>query len=191
MKLAPFILNAEGGLSNNPKDSASEHPCPYMYKGVNNWHTNKGIQWSVFSSKYGDSRAIADRFFAMSLLDWDSIFYPFYWMPILGNKINNQYIANMIGDEVWMSGKHSPEKEVQEILDTLFGDNLVTDGDFGEDTIVAINSANQDELYKDITSRRKQMYVDMVSKNINDKEFLNGWLSRVDNLVSYNLKLTK
>jgi lysozyme family protein len=51
-KLIPYMLKAEGGLSNDPKDSASKFPSPTVQK----YHTNKGITYKTFinlASKLG------------------------------------------------------------------------------------------------------------------------------------------
>jgi lysozyme family protein len=94
-------------------------------------------------------------------------------------------------DFVFNSGQFYPEKDIQEILNTLFGQHLATDGVFGQQTIDAINSAPQDDLYKDIIIRRQKFYTDIIDaaherNDHSQDQFLQGWMNRILNIVKYN-----
>src|ERR1700690_1178913 len=123
--LVPFIYSAEGGLSSDPRDPAAKHPCPLRSKTTNQLiHTNKGITWSTWESVHGDGIVSCTQFITMTDDDWFSIFKPLYWDVALADKINSQKVANMIVDFIWGSGKHEPEKDIQEVLNSAFNERL-------------------------------------------------------------------
>jgi lysozyme family protein len=169
--LPPFILPAEGGYVNNPNDKGGM--------------TNKGITWTVWVSVFGDTH---DRFMAMSSDDWSVIFKKLYWDKALADDIDSQRIANLIVDWLWGSGQYYPEKDTQEIVNTVLHGHIATDGVFGPATIAAINSANEEELYNDLIARRKDFIDNIVKTNPSQEEFHQGWINRLNKLVEYNLK---
>jgi|ERR1035437_243766 lysozyme family protein len=166
--IIPFILDAEGGYANNPADKGGE--------------TMKGITYSVWVSVFGESHG---RFMDMSQEDWGQIFKNNYWDAMLGNKINSQRVADLIVDWVWGSGKHFPEKDVQEVLNHSFGTHLATDGVFGQATIDAINTVDDKELYYDLVQRHIQYVNSIVANNPTQEVFLKGWCNRMDSLTKF------
>lgn len=179
--LPKFILLAEGGEVTDTTDTASVNPCPDG-TGV---HTNKGITWTVWSSKNGTSQDSIDRFHAMSFDDWCLIFKGLFWDKALGDKINSQRIADAIADWLWGSGVHYPELDIQIILDTLFNDHLAEDGCFGQMTVDAINAADEQTLWDDIVARRLKYLKDIVLANPPQIKFLKGWQNRMNNLIAF------
>lgn len=194
-KIVPFILSAEGGYVNDSTDKGHE--------------TNKGVTWDVWVSYFGDTDASHHRFLAMDSEDWMKIFKGEYWDKILGDQINSQKIANAIVDWVYNSGRYYPELDIQKLINFIFKKHLDTDGDFGKNTIDAINECDENTLYSDILDRRRQYYNDIISMekaNIvklhgeqvyeeltkegkTQAKFLKGWLNRIDNLEVFNSKL--
>jgi lysozyme family protein len=157
--------------------------------------TNKGITWNVWVSYFGDTKASHNRFLVMDQADWSQIFKTGYWDKCLAEQINDQRIANTIADWVWSSGQHFPELDTQKLINTIFNKHLAEDGVFGAATIEALNSVDADALYESLIERRKQYYHDIVSfaqaKGDHSQDiFLNGWINRVNNLVTYNKKLS-
>ena len=187
--LSPFIKKTEGGLSRDTTDSASVHPCPYSHFGESGWHTNRGWTWSLWSQYYGVTPDSATEWYTMTDASWDVMFTKVFWNKILGDEINSQRIANMIGDWFFNSGNYA-EIDTQKILDVVFGDHLTVDGCFGSQTINAINTANEAEFYADITQKRKDFYQDIVTNNPSQAKYLDGWNNRVNNLVVYNASLS-
>lgn len=181
--IVPFIKAAEGGTSKNPNDSASAHPVPDG-SGV---HTNKGITWLAFSTKFGTGADAIARFYAMNDADWNAIYKPIYWDACLGDKINSQRIADIIVDWVWGSGKYHPEFDVQDILVHCFGDHISEDGNFGPATIAAVNAADEQKLWDDIVAKRDEFIKEIVANNPKDEGFYDGWERRLTNLVNYEV----
>ena len=186
--LSPFIKKTEGGLSRDTTDSASAHPCPYPYFGESGYHTNRGWTWSTWSQYFGVTPDSATQWYTMTDASWDALFTKAFWNKILGDQINSQRIANMIGDWFFNSGNYA-EIDAQKILDSVFSNHLVVDGCFGTQTISAINSANEPEFYADITQKRRDFYQDIVTNNASQAKYLVGWNNRVNDLVAYSVAL--
>ena len=186
--IIPFIKEQEGGLTNNTKDLASKNPCLFPFNGVNGFHTNKGVTWSVWVTIFGNTQASATRFFAMSDDDWFSVFKPLYWDKILGDQIKSQRIANFIVDWAYNSGTYFSEKDSQEAVNYVLHTHIAEDGHFGVESITDINAADENELYNAIIQKRLAFIDAIVANNSSQSIFLNGWKNRVAALVKYNLK---
>lgn len=168
-KLIPFILKAEGGWVNDPSDSGGE--------------TNKGITYSTWKSIFGDTH---DKFMKMSKEDWSVIYKKLYWDAAWGDKINSQRIANLIVDWVWGSGKHYPELSIQDILINSFNQHITKDGNFGQHTIDAINTIDEQKLYDLIIVKRTNYLYSITKSTPTNSKFLKGWLNRLNNLIEFN-----
>ena len=104
--IVPFIRKVEGGLSSDPKDSASKNASPCGNKNGYPIHTNKGIQWATFkglASKGGYS-ASCDNFINMPDSVWLKVYKAGFWDAVKGDKIKNQAIANVFVEMTWGSG---------------------------------------------------------------------------------------
>jgi len=170
--IVPQLLKEEGGYVNDPQDSGGE--------------TQKGITYFTWKTVFGDTH---DRFIAMSSDDWSVIFKKLYWDVMFGDDIQSQRIANMIVDWVFNSGKFYPEAGVQDILIHSFGSHLVEDGNFGAQTVSAINTVNEETLYQDIIQKRLDFFDKCVASHPTNAKFLQGWKNRVANLVAFNKTL--
>ena len=171
-KIIPFIKLAEGGYVNDPQDAGGK--------------TNKGVTYTTWKTFFGDT---LERFMIMSDEDWGVIFKKGYWDLMLGDEIQSQRIANTIVDWVFNSGKHYPEADVQNILIHSFGKNLVEDGNFGAQTVSAINTVDEPTLYNDIIQKRLWFYDQCVALHPTNIKFLQGWKNRVANLQKFNNNL--
>jgi lysozyme family protein len=174
--LAPFILQAEGGIVNNKSDLG----------GL----TNKGITWNTWQAYFGNTK---DRFLAMQPADWNKIFKVEYWDKCLADSINSQRIANTIVDWAYSSGIHFPEKDTQEVINHIFQTHIAEDGCFGPATIQTLNSVDEPSLYDALIARRRLFYTNIVEEahernDYSQDKFLEGWMNRINNLVAYNLK---
>ncbi|MDW5290833.1 putative peptidoglycan-binding domain-containing protein [Formosa sp. PL04] len=58
--------------------------------------------------------------------------------------------------------------------------NLTVDGGMGPNTLNAINSANQMDLYNNLKQTRIDFYNGIVQRNPSQSKFLNGWLNRIN-----------
>ncbi len=114
--LVSFIKNKEGGLSNNPNDSASKFAAPVPEK----YHTNKGVTYKTFidsadTLKYSPS---IDNFLKMPADLWKSIFVNKYLnkAKFTKNDILNGYLAYWYW-QGWNT-KILPTTKVKEVLDS-------------------------------------------------------------------------
>lgn len=168
-KLAPMILKWEGGLSKDKNDSASSFMCPTPFKGVL-YHTNKGVTYRTWVKYFGTNNDA--RFLNMSNDDF-SVILKEYWNIWRADEISNQSIANILVDWVLGSG-HVGIKKVQTIL------GVSADGVVGPKTILAINNANQKELFEKIFDSRKTFLHNIVINKPSQKVFINGWMNRLN-----------
>lgn len=182
--VVPFIKSAEGGLSKNPADTASQNPIT----DGSGYHTNKGITWTSWSSIFGTDADSIKRFYAMNDDDWDAIFRKFYWSQMLGDSINSQRIADIIVDWVWGSGKHYPEIDVQDILIHTFGEHITEDGSFGPATVKAINEVDEQKLWDAIVAKRFWYLEQIVLAHPSQNIWLKGWKNRMNNLIAFENK---
>jgi hypothetical protein len=178
--IIPFILKWEGGLSKNTKDKASSYPVP----DGSGYHTNKGITWAVWSSKYGNSPNSITRFYAMNNSDWSSIFKPLYWDAIKGDDIKNQAIADLMVNWAWGSGIYTPVTTLQKIL------GVQIDGKVGPKTIAALNSANQGEVFNKLKASNIAFFNNL-SNNPAYAMFKTGWFNRLNDLYNNYLPAIK
>ena len=157
-KLMPLIHKWEGEYAHNPNDKGG---C-----------TMKGVTIDTFRKYYGEYKTCSDL---KKITDeqWLHIFEKGYWEPCKANEIENQSIANIIVDWAWMSGTKTTIKKIQKIL------GIKTDGIVGKQTINAINSSNQEELFKNIYNKREEFYYNICDNNPSQKIFLIGWLNRL------------
>lgn len=157
-KLIPIIHKWEGGYSNHPNDSGG---C-----------TMKGITINTFKKYFGDEKTCSDLR-NITNEQWIYVFEKGYWNPCKADKINNQTIANIIVDWAWGSGVKTAIKKIQQIL------NIEDDGVVGNQTLNAINSSNQEELFNNIYNTRENYYYNICDNNPSQKVFLKGWLNRL------------
>ena len=187
--LVPFILKAEGGLSDVESDAASANPCPYKNPAnqQTGYHTNKGITWPVFVSYFGNTPASGARFFAMDTEDWTVIFKKEYWDKFLGDSIKSDRVANVIGNLIFMAGRYYPELDIEKLLNNIFNAHLAQDGIFGPAVIASLNSIPEEPLYNDLLALAKKYFTDLATSKPQYKVDLDGWLDRLYQLEKWNL----
>lgn len=158
----PHILKWEGGYSNNPNDKGG---C-----------TMKGVTIATYRQYYGNNKTCNDLK-KITDNEWLHIFEEGYWNPCKGTNIKNQSVANIIVDWAWNSGVKTVIKKVQKIL------KVETDGFIGNITLKALNEFNQAELFKEIYLARVDHYINICEKDPSQKEFLEGWMNRINDFV--------
>lgn len=161
-KLAPFILQWEGGFVNDSDDLGGA--------------TNKGITLSTYESfcrRKGYPKPTVERLKNISQTDWIEILKTMYWDKWKADQIMNQSVANILVDWVWASGGYGI-KRPQKIL------GVKVDGIVGSLTISAVNACDSRELFYAIKSDRIK-FIDEIceSRPVNNK-FKRGWLNRIN-----------
>lgn len=160
--LKPFILRWEGGFVDDPLDRGGA--------------TNKGITIGTFRNFYGKD-ATVEQLKNITDEQWLHIFKSGYWDKWKADDIENQSIANIVVDWAWGSGAATSIKQVQKIL------GVAVDGIVGDDTLTAINIAEQRSLFVKIHNRRIEFVENIVKRDPSQARFLKGWKNRINSLT--------
>lgn len=158
----PFILRWEGGFVDDPLDRGGA--------------TNKGVTIGTFRQFYGAS-ATVEQLKKITDEQWLRIFRAGYWDPWKADDIKNQSIANIVVDWAWGLGTVTSIKQVQKIL------GVAADGIVGNDTLTAINTADQRTLFDKIHSKRIEFVENIVKREPSQTRFLKGWKNRINSLT--------
>ena len=181
-KMLSFFFKWEGGLSNDPNDSASSFPCPMTFKGEKGWHTNKGITYKTWVGFHGNNQKTA--FLNMTDEDVIEIFKKGYWDKVKADKINSDAIAVCLTSWAWGSGSVTAIKQIQRLL------QVPVDGKIGKITLGAINDEDEKELFNKMCKAREYFFryiseprnaVSQTQRTRfkNNRKFINGWINRL------------
>jgi hypothetical protein len=175
----------EGGLSSNPKDSASKYPSPYIYKGKKGWHTNKGITYKTFKDYatklgYEDS---ATNFITMPDTIWNKIAKAIYWDTLKLDTLKSNGIAFQLFSAKWGGWKKK-----------LFVNYLAKKGikwDGKDSTISSsfnelLQKQSETQIIQDISKLMSGYYV-----SLNQPAFTQGWLNRVKDTTDYAIQFVR
>ena len=169
-KLMAFIHKWEGDFANNPYDGGG---C-----------TMKGVTLSTYRDYFGQYKTCEDLRYITDE-EWLYIFKDGYWDKCKADEIDSQIVANIIVDWAWMSGVKTAVKKIQKLL------GVEVDGIVGRETINAINNCNEDILFNDIYNERVRFYTNIVEKKPSQKMFLHGWLNRLNDIDTHEMKTIK
>lgn len=170
-KLAQFFRKWEGGLSNDPNDSASKKPCPIIVNGKSGYHTNAGITYETWVGVFGENQN--NRFIAMSDEDWNYIFKLKYWDRVQADRIKSDAIAATLVSWAWGSGANRAVRMMQDVV------GAKVDGIIGSQTLSLINKSDESELFDKCIKKRKDFFEYISRKNPKNLKFLKGWLNRL------------
>lgn len=163
-KLAPFILQWEGGFVNDPDDLGGA--------------TNRGVTigtYATYCKKKGYPAPTVERLKKLSDKDWTEILKTLYWDRWKADNIKSQSVANILVDWVWASGVNGI-KIPQQLL------GVTVDGIVGAKTLAALNARNPKELFEEIKEARVQFIEDICRKRPANNKFKKGWLNRINSL---------
>ena len=170
-KLAPFVLEHEGGFVNDPLDRGGA--------------TNKGVTIAIWKAqgydKDGDGDIDVADLKLITEADAIMIMKKNYWDRWKADQIKNQAIANTLVDWVWGSGAWGI-KIPQRIL------GVKDDGVVGIKTLEAINKQNPNKFLEKLYLARFNFLDGIVASNPSQKRFIKGWKNRMNNLIKYNKK---
>lgn len=168
-----FFMKWEGGLSRDGRDRASRYPCPMLFNGYKDWHTNKGITYQTWVHYFGHDQK--HRFLTMSIEDVKDIFRRGYWDKVKGDEIESDAIAATLVSWAWGSGSKTAIKLMQGVVGTK------RDGIIGKKTLKAINDSDEKELFDLCLERREKFFRDICKARPTNNAFLRGWLRRLNN----------
>lgn len=160
------LLLHEGGFVNNKNDKGGA--------------TNLGVTIATWQAqgydKDGNGTIDVNDLKKINKEDARYIAKKLYWDKVLGDKINNQSIAEFIFDWAYNSGPKTAILKLQHIL----GPTVSNDGVIGNQTINALNSGNQEVIFNKLFESRKNFFHAIVRANPKNKVFLKGWLNRLN-----------
>ncbi len=180
-KLVPFLLEQEGGLSNDPDDNASAHPAPWTYEGETGWHTNKGITYQTFVSnahKVG-YKPTAENFFTMPDYIWLGILKKSYMGAFPLDEISHlPKIQAVIITWAWGSGPGGAEGYLANFQRKNFGiqDKDITPSEIVRNFKIHVNPLNEEKWFQKLCDQRA---IDF-SKMKDYPKYKNGWISRLN-----------
>jgi lysozyme family protein len=148
------VLEFEGGYVNDPNDSGGE-------------------------TKYGISRRSYPNLDIRNLsLDGAKlIYYRDFWEPQLYGKFRSAEVAAKVFDLAVNTGTSTAHTLLQRALRAV-GNPVKEDGILGKVTLNAVNSADEKVLLAALKSEAAGHYRCIVSKNVSQNKFINGWLKR-------------
>lgn len=201
-----FTKGWEGGLTNNPDDSASKNPSPYEYKGQKGWHTNKGVTYAVFKANatklgYQDT---AQNFLTMPDDIWLKIAKMKYW-DILGlDTVKSQSVANVMFSWQWGSGyawvprvsKYFAANGITWIGGNWVGKTFKLAPDFGQISQKLnelIDKVGEQKAFEDLIEQKREFLMSLKGTKSNpvtaakpDGVFTKGWMNRLNDLKTYS-----
>lgn len=171
----------EGGYVNHPDDKGGETIFGISRKfhsSWGGWQLVDQAKWfctETEGTKEYDTEltGLCKSNGAITRLKLD-FFKTLFWNPLQLDLVTSQKIANALFDA---SVNHDPKdaaKMAQKVL------KVKVDGIVGNQTISAINSANESAFLRSFTSDRISYYRSIVEKDKSQIYFLNGWIRRAE-----------
>lgn len=158
------VIGNEGLYSKDPTDSGGE-----TIQGIsrNNWPSWSG--WKIVD-KLSTPKEMATNKELQGLVQ--QFYLNNFWDKIKGDAINSQIIANSIFDFAVNASVKVSVKLAQGVV------GVVIDGIIGNNTITAINAANERLFAAEFKLAKIGRYCDIVGKNATQLKYLRGWVLR-------------
>lgn len=155
--MIPHLKKWEGGYANDSDDKGG---CTMI-----------GVTIGTYRRYYGSKKTCDDLRF-ITKKEWLHIFKTGYWDKMKADQIENQSLAQLCVDMLWMSGAVTAIKKIQSTL------GLKADGIVGPITIKALNSNPEDAFHK-LWDMRKA-WLERLAKNGKNYKYLKGWMNRLN-----------
>lgn len=169
------VLESEGGYVNSRYDRGGA--------------TNHGISsstWNAFAKKHIGVEPTVENLKQLTPEGAKKIYKEEFWKPSKVGEINDPVIRQLYFDFYINSGRDAAVKNLQRAINQL-GGQVDVDGFIGSETIEALNRyPNPGGIYEQYKKNRIDNYHKIVNNNKSQKEFLNGWINRMDKFKSYD-----
>jgi len=169
-KYLPILKQVEGGFQALPGDNGNYNSLGQLVG------TNHGISARFYESIIKRPPTVAD-IKNLSLQYAQYLYKLHFWDKVHGDLIENQTIANIVCDHAINAGESTIAKIVQSILVHDFKKQISIDGNIGVNTVKAMNSVDQNQLFAKIKEGRKNFYINIGG------QFLSGWLQRLKSFI--------
>lgn len=168
------IERNEGGFQKLPNDFGN-------YNSKNELvGTNHGVSAIVYEEIIGRPPTEAEMR-AITKQEAHKIFKTRFWDKLNADFINSQKVADMLADHGINSYPTTAAKIIQRVLNKYFSFNLAIDGVIGKNTLKAINSVNDEELFIVLAQARIHAYT--TYRKCDD--FCHVWHNRVRYLANF------
>ena len=164
-KIFDYLLKVEGGYTNDKNDKGGE------------------TTWGITKEEARDFGYKGN----MQDLTMDfakSIYFKKYYLGNKLDKVINNKVALSICDWAVNSGKNGI-KNAQIAINQLTNANLDIDGIIGNKTLEALNAADPEKFLEVYHNLQRIYYRSKIESDKTQKEFLAGWLNRVQRKEEY------
>jgi lysozyme family protein len=168
-KYTQHILNWEGGLSKDPRDSAASCVSAGQY------HTNKGVTYCTFkanAAKLNIQPVTYDKFINLTDEEIGRFIYSYY-KSVSGGQLPDS-IALAMTEAAWGSGVNRAYTHLKDALR-----NLGWEVKSNAQAIAFANKANQKDLYDAYNKQRANYLINTLGSNAKYKPFVKGWTNRL------------
>lgn len=193
--ITSFTKGWEGGKSNDPKDTASANPSPWMWtdpktKITAPLHTNKGVTYAAFAAAakemgFANSK---ENFFEMSDDIWLKIAKKKYWDILKLDTVNSQAIANLMFSWIWGSG-YAWRARMQRYLQGKGISWNINNFTALAASLNALSKNNEKKIFEELIEQKKQYLLSLKgtkSNPVTEKKpqgvYTDGWLNRLEDL---------
>lgn len=152
-----FVLPHEGGYANDPADPGGE--------------TMYGITANT-ARAYGYTGAMAD----LPLDVATQIYGSEYWPGL--EQVTSQAVASKILDLRVNMGVSGGNRAAQEAVNRVVDPPVAVDGQWGPDTLDAVNAANPQDYLLALADVAAEHYQAIAAARPSSAKFLTGWLKR-------------
>lgn len=149
-----FVLENEGGYSNNPADPGGE--------------TNFGLSRAQYP--HLDLKTLTRE-------DAVTIYQRDYWQAQF-DAFSSQRIATKVFDACVNLGPTQAIRMLQLALGSIQAGPIIADGKLGPETTAHVNAADEDTLIDEFKARLAKFYCDEAVKGTGKNGFVMGWMRR-------------
>ena len=191
---APFVLVMETGVT---AKQARELPLEELFERARRtgWArdpldrggaTMCGVTIATFRHwarlRCWNHTATEDELRNLSFAQWLDILQTLFWDRWQADRIRSQALANLLVDWVWASG--TPGITIpQRVL------GVKVDGIVGEQTLAAINNANESALFTRLQRERLAFVDRIVARDPSQRKWIRGWKRRIRAITPDGLHL--
>ena len=133
--------------------------------------------YEAYCHKKSYPRPTVERFRNLSYGQWLDILKTMFWDKWQADRINNQSVAEILVDWVWVSGKYGITIP-QQVL------GVTPDGVVGSKTLSALNTQDPKKFFARIMAERKEFIECICVSRPKNNKFKKGWLRRL-NAITY------
>ena len=159
-----YLRPNEGGFSKDPDDNG-------------NWYNGEllGTNWGI-SAPVARSHGYTGRMEDLTIEQADAIYQASFWPGLEG--LESQPVATKIFDMRVNFGVGGANLQVQQACNQFEGVQIAEDGQWGPQTLAAVNSINPADLMDSLVQIASEHYKTIAANDPKKAKYLPGWLTR-------------